>query len=73
MHTEPAPRYSRPVPASTLPRVTSPQPRHRPLFRRMRGAIAELVQREREDFALRIGMGLGGLFALLFVAAASRL
>ena len=64
-----APRYSRPIPASRLERVTTPQPRHRPLGRRIVGAIVATVQAERDEPAFLAGGVMGLLLAAAFVAS----
>lgn len=69
-YQHPAPRYSRPIPASTLPPVTTPLPRHRPLLQRIGHQVRLVVQREREDAMFRIGAGLGGIAVVVATVAA---
>lgn len=65
----PAPRYSRPIPASKLPPVDTFLPLHRPLRDQAVQAFRVLVRRERDDRMLRIGAALGILAALAVTAA----
>lgn len=69
----PAPRYSRPIPASKLPPVDTLLPRHRPLLDQVVQALLLAIQRERDDRMLRIGAGLGGLAVIVATAAARAL
>lgn len=73
-YQEPAPRYSRPVPASRLPGL--PLARRAPRsgahwtrrpsvwFRNALDAFGRAWERERDDKMLRIGIGIGGFAAI---------
>lgn len=61
----PAPRYSRPIPASNLPTPTA--------LDRLIQAGAAAAARERADHMLRIGLALGVLASLAIVAALASL
>lgn len=75
-YQHPAPRYSKPMPVSRLPAPWGegyrPRPRRSIVARAAVAIVAALrdaLEREREDYMLRIGIGLGLLGSIVFILA----